>query len=86
MSLLAGVSQAEAREPGKAPHFSVNWVVGTADVEVIDATTGRRSCGRSSRLCKHRLSARWARLYGKVGAAPSQCLCAGVVGGAGGAR
>ncbi|OWK03326.1 hypothetical protein Celaphus_00007654 [Cervus elaphus hippelaphus] len=65
-SLLAGVSQAEAREPGKAPHFSVNWVVGTADVEVIDATTGRRSCGRSSRLCKHRLSARWARLYGKL--------------------
>lgn len=80
------MSQAEAREPGKAPHFSVNWVVGTADVEVIDATTGRRSCGRSSRLCKHRLSARWARLYGKVGAAPSQCLSAGVVGGAGGAR
>ncbi|KAB0384993.1 hypothetical protein FD755_006910 [Muntiacus reevesi] len=64
--LLSGVSQAEAREPGKAPHFSVNWVVGTADVEVIDATTGRRSCGRSSRLCKHRLSARWARLYGKL--------------------
>ncbi|KAJ1076859.1 hypothetical protein K5549_010177 [Capra hircus] len=64
--LLSGVSQAEVRQPGKAPHFSVNWVVGTADVEVIDATTGRRSCGRSSRLCKHRLSARWARLYGKL--------------------
>ncbi|XP_043336402.1 double-stranded RNA-specific editase B2 isoform X2 [Cervus canadensis] len=79
--LLSGVSQAEAREPGKAPHFSVNWVVGTADVEVIDATTGRRSCGRSSRLCKHRLSARWARLYGKVGAAPSQRLRAGGGGG-----
>ncbi|XP_029092049.1 double-stranded RNA-specific editase B2 [Monodon monoceros] len=64
--LLSGVSQAEARHPGKSPHFSVNWVVGTADVEVIDATTGKRSCGRSSRLCKHRLSARWARLYGKL--------------------
>ncbi|XP_057588877.1 double-stranded RNA-specific editase B2 [Hippopotamus amphibius kiboko] len=64
--LLSGVSQAEARQPGKAPHFSVNWVVGTADMEVIDATTGKRSCGRSSRLCKHRLSARWARLYGKL--------------------
>ncbi|XP_068394364.1 double-stranded RNA-specific editase B2 [Eschrichtius robustus] len=64
--LLSGVSQAEARQPGKSPHFSVNWVVGTADVEVIDATTGKRSCGRSSRLCKHRLSARWARLYGKL--------------------
>ncbi|XP_007445718.1 PREDICTED: double-stranded RNA-specific editase B2 [Lipotes vexillifer] len=64
--LLSGVSQAEARQPGKSPHFSVNWVVGTADMEVIDATTGKRSCGRSSRLCKHRLSARWARLYGKL--------------------
>ena len=59
----------------------MNWVVGTADVEVIDATTGRRSCGRSSRLCKHRLSARWARLYGKVRAAPSQGLRAGGGGG-----
>ena len=70
-----GVSHAEARQPGKSPHFSVNWVVGNTDVEVIDGTTGRRSCGGSSRLCKHVFSARWARLYGKVivlgGAAPS---------------
>ncbi|XP_072811264.1 double-stranded RNA-specific editase B2 isoform X2 [Vicugna pacos] len=64
--LLSGVSQAEARQPGKSPHFSVNWVVGAADVEVVDATTGKRSCGRSSRLCKRRLSARWARLHGKL--------------------
>uniref|UniRef100_A0A8D1RPX3 Double-stranded RNA-specific editase B2 n=1 Tax=Sus scrofa TaxID=9823 RepID=A0A8D1RPX3_PIG len=66
--LLSGVSQAEARQPGKSPHFSMNWVVGSADVEVIDATTGKRSCGRSSRLCKHRLSAWWARLHGKLSA------------------
>ncbi|XP_036198362.1 double-stranded RNA-specific editase B2 [Myotis myotis] len=64
--LLSGVSSAEARQPGKSSHFSVNWVVGSADVEVLDATTGRRSCGGSSRLCKHVLSARWARLYGKL--------------------
>lgn len=69
--LSAGVSQAEARQPGKSPHFSMNWVVGSADVEVIDATTGKRSCGRSSRLCKHRLSAWWARLHGKVSGAGS---------------
>ncbi|XP_045444737.1 double-stranded RNA-specific editase B2 [Pipistrellus kuhlii] len=64
--LLSGVSSAEARQPGKSSHFSVNWVVGSADVEVLDATTGRRSCGGSSRLCKHVLAARWARLYGKL--------------------
>lgn len=65
-SLVAGVSHMEARQPGKPPHFSLNWVLGSADVEVIDATTGKRSCGRPSRLCKHMLSARWAQLYEKV--------------------
>ncbi|XP_071475979.1 double-stranded RNA-specific editase B2 isoform X4 [Marmota flaviventris] len=64
--LLSGVSNAEARQPGKSPHFSVNWVVGNADLEIINATTGRRSCGGSSRLCKHVFSARWARLYGRL--------------------
>ncbi|XP_047377747.1 double-stranded RNA-specific editase B2 isoform X2 [Sciurus carolinensis] len=64
--LLSGVSQAEARQPGKSPHFSVNWVVGNADLEIINATTGKRSCGGSSRLCKHVFSARWARLYGRL--------------------
>ena len=61
------MSSAEARQPGKSSHFSVNWVLGNSDVEVLDATTGKRSCGASSRLCKHMLSARWAGLYGKVG-------------------
>ncbi|KAM5235009.1 double-stranded RNA-specific editase B2 [Ctenodactylus gundi] len=64
--LLSAVSNAEARQPGKSPHFSVNWVVGSADLEIINATTGKRSCGGSSRLCKHVFSARWARLYGRV--------------------
>ncbi|KAF6270517.1 adenosine deaminase RNA specific B2 (inactive) [Rhinolophus ferrumequinum] len=64
--LLSGVSSAEARRPGKSSHFSVNWVAGHADVEILDATTGKRSCGGWSRLCKHVLSARWARLYGKL--------------------
>ncbi|XP_060040454.1 double-stranded RNA-specific editase B2 [Erinaceus europaeus] len=64
--LLSGVSLAEPRPPGKAPHFSVNWVAGTPDVEVLDATTGRRSCGAPSRLCKHMLASHWAHLYGKL--------------------
>ncbi|XP_033617723.1 double-stranded RNA-specific editase B2 isoform X3 [Fukomys damarensis] len=64
--LLSGVSNAEARQPGKSPHFSVNWVVGNADLEVINATTGKRNCGGSSRLCKHVFSARWAQLYGRL--------------------
>ncbi|XP_031214713.1 double-stranded RNA-specific editase B2 isoform X2 [Mastomys coucha] len=64
--LLSGVSNAEARQPGKSPHFSANWVVGSTDLEIINATTGKRSCGASSRLCKHMFSARWARLHGRL--------------------
>ncbi|XP_051007409.1 double-stranded RNA-specific editase B2 isoform X1 [Acomys russatus] len=64
--LLSGVSNAEARQPGKSPHFSANWVVGSADLEIINTTTGKRSCGGSSRLCKHVFSARWARLHGRL--------------------
>nr|KAF6430637.1 adenosine deaminase RNA specific B2 (inactive) [Rousettus aegyptiacus] len=68
--LLSGVSGAEARRPGKASHFSVNWAAGAADLEVLDATTGRRRCGGASRLCKHALSSRWARLHGKLSTRP----------------
>ncbi|ELW71648.1 Double-stranded RNA-specific editase B2 [Tupaia chinensis] len=64
--LLSGVSNAEMRQPGKSPHFSVNWAVGNADLEIIDATTGKRICGGSSRLCKRVFSARWARLHGRL--------------------
>lgn len=66
-SLLPGVSHADARQPGKSPSFSVNWVVGNTDLEVINATTGKRTCGSPSRLCKHMFFTRWAKLHGKVG-------------------
>lgn len=61
-----GISNAEARQPGKAPNFSVNWTVGDQGLEVINATTGKDDLGRPSRLCKHALYSRWMRLHGKV--------------------
>lgn len=64
--LLSGISNAEARQPGKAPNFSVNWTVGDATIEVINATTGKDELGRPSRLCKHALYCRWMRVHGKV--------------------
>ncbi|XP_062840257.1 double-stranded RNA-specific editase B2 isoform X2 [Anolis carolinensis] len=64
--LLSGVSNAEIRPTGKSPSFSVNWIVGTSDLELINATTGKRNCGSSSRLCKHMFYTRWAKLYGKL--------------------
>uniref|UniRef100_A0A667YZK5 Adenosine deaminase RNA specific B1a n=1 Tax=Myripristis murdjan TaxID=586833 RepID=A0A667YZK5_9TELE len=64
--LLSGISNAEARQPGKAPNFSVNWTVGDQGLEVINATTGKDDLGRPSRLCKHTLYSRWVRLHCKL--------------------
>lgn len=63
---ISGISNAEARQPGKAPNFSVNWTVGDSTIEVINATTGKDELGRASRLCKHALYCRWMRVHGKV--------------------
>lgn len=64
--LLSGISNAESRQPGKAPNFSVNWAVGDTSLEVINTMTGKDDMGRPSRLCKHVLYSRWLRLYGKL--------------------
>uniref|UniRef100_A0ACB8FVS0 Double-stranded RNA-specific editase B2 n=1 Tax=Sphaerodactylus townsendi TaxID=933632 RepID=A0ACB8FVS0_9SAUR len=64
--LLSGVSNAEMRQPGKSPGFSVNWITSATDLEVINATTGKRNCGSPSRLCKHIFYTRWAKLCGKL--------------------
>ena len=75
--LVAGISNAEARQPGKAPNFSVNWTVGDSAIEVINATTGKDELGRASRLCKHALYCRWMRVHGKVLRRPSPPACPG---------
>ncbi|KAM4710615.1 double-stranded RNA-specific editase 1-like [Anableps anableps] len=64
--LLSGISNTEARQPGKAPNFSVNWTIGDQGLEVINATTGKDDLGRPSRLCKHALYTRWTILYSKL--------------------
>ncbi|XP_019378852.1 PREDICTED: double-stranded RNA-specific editase 1 isoform X2 [Gavialis gangeticus] len=64
--LLSGISNAEARQPGKAPNFSVNWTVGDTGLEVINATTGKDEMGRASRLCKQALYSRWIRIHAKL--------------------
>ncbi|XP_036622964.1 double-stranded RNA-specific editase 1 [Trichosurus vulpecula] len=64
--LLSGISNAEARQPGKAPNFSVNWTVGDPNLEIINATTGKDEMGRASRLCKQALYSRWLRIHAKL--------------------
>ena len=43
------VSSREVRQPGKAPNHSVNWSLGCAKVEVVDAMKGKQEGGRPSR-------------------------------------
>ncbi|MEQ2295778.1 Double-stranded RNA-specific editase 1 [Ameca splendens] len=64
--LLSGISNTEARQPGKAPSFSVNWTVGDQGLEVINGNTGKDDLGRPSRLCKHALYTRWMDLHSKL--------------------
>ncbi|CAH2282092.1 double-stranded RNA-specific editase B2 [Pelobates cultripes] len=64
--LLSGVSNAESHQPGKSPNFSVNWIVGSSDLEIINTITGKKTSGTSSRICKHMLYTRWSKLYGKL--------------------
>ncbi|TRZ00780.1 hypothetical protein DNTS_034752 [Danionella cerebrum] len=64
--LLSGISNAEARQPGKAPNFSVNWTVGDKALEIVNATTGKDELGRQSHLCKHALYTRWVCLHAKL--------------------
>uniref|UniRef100_A0A8D2Q5M2 Adenosine deaminase RNA specific B2 (inactive) n=1 Tax=Varanus komodoensis TaxID=61221 RepID=A0A8D2Q5M2_VARKO len=64
--LLSGVSNAEMRQAGKSPGFGVNWIASAADLELINATTGKRNCGSSSRLCKHMFYTRWSHLQTSV--------------------
>lgn len=66
--LLTGISNSESRQPGKAPNFSVNWTVGDAGLEVINAMTGKDEETRPSRLCKRRFFERWTQLAGRVNA------------------
>lgn len=66
-SCAVGLSRSDCRQQGKSACYSVNWTSGDAQLEVLNASTGkRRDSGAPSRLCKHALFARWIRLYRKV--------------------
>ncbi|KAG2458472.1 RED2 editase, partial [Polypterus senegalus] len=61
------LSNTESRPPGKSRCFSLNWTIGDNELEVISTTTGKKKdSGGPSRLCKHILFSRWAKLYQKL--------------------
>ncbi|XP_063703300.1 double-stranded RNA-specific editase Adar isoform X2 [Culicoides brevitarsis] len=63
---LALVTSSEARSQLKPPNFSVNWIIGCEDVEVVNAFTGRpeggTSTSKTSRLTKQMFFQRYASL------------------------
>ncbi|KAG9355192.1 hypothetical protein JZ751_000030, partial [Albula glossodonta] len=72
--LLGCLSSIDVRHAGKSPYVSINWTAGDAELELLNASTGRRrDSGAASRLCKHALFIRWARLYSKLGLNTQRC-------------
>ncbi|KAL7834083.1 hypothetical protein AOLI_G00290430 [Acnodon oligacanthus] len=65
-SLKGSISNAEARQPGKAPNFSVNWTAGDQGLEVVNATTGKDDLDDPLSSVKHALYSRWVRLHAKL--------------------
>lgn len=63
---LALMTSSEARNQIKAPNFSVNWITGRDEVEIVNAFTGRPEVGSSnnrvSRVSKQTLLQRYATL------------------------
>ncbi|XP_014671892.1 PREDICTED: double-stranded RNA-specific editase 1-like [Priapulus caudatus] len=70
--MLSGISNPEARQPGKAPNFSVNWTVSDDELEVVNAMTGKAESGRPSRLSKQALFTRFHALYASIGPGASE--------------
>uniref|UniRef100_A0A673KEG1 Double-stranded RNA-specific editase B2-like n=1 Tax=Sinocyclocheilus rhinocerous TaxID=307959 RepID=A0A673KEG1_9TELE len=67
VNALICLSNSDCRQQGKSVCYSVNWTAGDTQLEVLNASTGkRRDSGAPSRLCKHALFARWIRLYRKL--------------------
>ncbi|XP_035668351.1 LOW QUALITY PROTEIN: double-stranded RNA-specific editase 1-like [Branchiostoma floridae] len=64
--LLSGISNAESRQPGRAPNFSVNWTVLDAELEVVNTMTGKDDNAKASRCSKYYFFQRWNKLFGRL--------------------
>ena len=60
--MLSGISNPESRQPGKAPSFSINWVIGEPSMEVVATMQGKTEQGAPSRVCKYQMFAKYAAL------------------------
>ena len=61
--MLSGISNPESRQPGKAPNFSINWLIGDAGMEVVATMQGKTEQGAPSRVCKYEMFQQFATLH-----------------------
>ncbi|XP_041458711.1 double-stranded RNA-specific editase 1-like [Lytechinus variegatus] len=64
--LLSGISNAESRQPGRAPNHSANWTFDDPCLEVINTTTGKNETGQPSQLCKAALFSHFKQIYNRI--------------------
>lgn len=59
------VTSTEQRHPAKSPSFSVNWITGQEQPEVVNTHTGKPEAGKS-RICKQAFAQKFNELCGKI--------------------
>ncbi|XP_034235051.1 double-stranded RNA-specific editase 1 isoform X2 [Thrips palmi] len=64
--LLSLTSSREARQPTKAPSYSLNWTSGEPTAEIINSVTGKDEHGNASRISKFKLFQRFLNLMGRI--------------------
>lgn len=64
--LLSLTSSREARQPTKAPSYSLNWTSGEPSAEIINSVTGKDEHGNASRISKLKLFQRFLYLVQKL--------------------
>jgi len=65
---LLATTSPECRHASKAQEYTVNWVLGTSP-EIVLGSTGKKTCGNPSRLCKMSFARKFLSLCQVQGAA-----------------
>lgn len=71
--MMGRATSLESRSSAKAPSFSASWCSSSANVEIVNAVTGKLECGQPSLLCKQSMFARWQYLVKRLPIMPMHC-------------
>ena len=67
MAVLLATTSPESRQASKAHEYSVNWIEGGGQTEVVNGSTGRTVTDATSRISKRSLLAKFVRLSSTEG-------------------